>query len=56
MLEVGKSEWTNLEHEMIYLQSEGEDLGNYMWQSCVEIKGYSFVYFDRIIAFKALYQ
>ena len=26
-----------------------------MWQSCVEIEGYSIANFDRIIAFEALY-
>ena len=28
----------------------------HMWQSCVEIKGYSVVYFDRIAAFEAPYR
>ena len=28
----------------------------FMWQSCVEIEGYSVVYFDRITAFEALYR
>ena len=27
----------------------------HMWQSCVEIKGYSVAYFDRIAAFEVLY-
>ena len=27
-----------------------------MWQSRVEIEGYSFTYFDRIAAFEALYR
>ena len=27
-----------------------------MWQSCVEIEGYSVVYLDRIAAFKAPYR
>ena len=27
-----------------------------MWQSCVEIEGYSISYFDRIVAFEALYR
>ena len=27
-----------------------------MWQSCVEIGGYSVAYFDRIVAFEALYR
>ena len=25
----------------------------HMWQSCVEIEGYSIAYFDRIVAFEA---
>ena len=37
---------------------EGGDHGElnvtYTWQSCIEIKGYSVVYFDRIAAFEAL--
>ena len=28
----------------------------YMWQSCVEIEGYSVTYFDCIAAFKVLYR
>ena len=28
----------------------------YMWQSCVEIEGYSVAYFDRIAAFEVLYR
>ena len=28
----------------------------YLWQSRVEIEGYSIAYFDRIAAFKALYR
>ena len=28
----------------------------YMWQSCVEIEGYSVAYFDRIVAFEAPYR
>ena len=28
---------------------------SYLWQSCVEMKGYSVAYFDRIIAFEAPY-
>ena len=31
-------------------------LKDYMWQSRVEIKGYSVAYFDRITAFEALYR
>ena len=27
-----------------------------MWQSCVEIEGYSVMYFDRIAAFEAPYR
>ena len=27
----------------------------YMWQSCVEIEGYSVLYFDRIAAFEVPY-
>ena len=28
----------------------------YMWQSCVEIEGYSIAYFDHIAAFEAPYR
>ena len=30
--------------------------GTYMWQSHVEIEGYSVAYFDRIVAFEAPYR
>ena len=29
---------------------------DYLWQSCVEIEGYSIMYFDRIAVFEVLYR
>ena len=36
------------------LQYMNDYPGVYMWQSCVEIEGYSVAYFNRIAAFEAL--